>query len=111
MSPAKMAIADIVIMGGTFSNRIGGHSLYEPAVLGKPIIGGPHYHSFPDIGAELVRNGVYRTVNNRSELLPLLAAEDFSNGGAIAAAAMAAVDRRKGALSCILDRIAPYIEH
>jgi len=38
-------IADVVILGGTFNPRIGGHNILEPAHLAKPVIIGPHIDS------------------------------------------------------------------
>ena len=67
-----MSIADIVFMGGTFDPKIGGHNLYEPAALGKAIVGGPYYNNFPDIGRELEDSGVYRRVNDSGEWLEFL---------------------------------------
>ena len=34
--------ADVVIMGGTFSPRVGGHNILEATVLGRPVVVGPH---------------------------------------------------------------------
>jgi 3-deoxy-D-manno-octulosonic-acid transferase len=41
-------IADIVIMGGTFNPKVGGHNILEPASLAKPIISGHFYANFLD---------------------------------------------------------------
>ncbi len=41
-------IADIVILGGTFNPRIGGHNVLEPAHLAKPVIIGPHIDSIAE---------------------------------------------------------------
>lgn len=38
-------LADIVIMGGTFHEKTGGHNLLEATALGKPVIAGPHTFS------------------------------------------------------------------
>jgi 3-deoxy-D-manno-octulosonic-acid transferase len=104
-----MSIADIVFMGGTFSRRTGGHNLYEPAVLGKPIAGGPHYENFPDIGRDLEANGAYIRVEGGEAWRGVLAAfpgPDAARGGA---AARAAVERRRGSLACSLERIERYL--
>jgi len=37
------AIADYVILGGSFVDNIGGHNPIEPAYFNKPIISGPYY--------------------------------------------------------------------
>ncbi|OGK11516.1 MAG: hypothetical protein A2Y63_03715 [Candidatus Riflebacteria bacterium RBG_13_59_9] len=41
-------IADLVILGGTFNPRIGGHNILEPAHLAKPIVVGPYVDSIKD---------------------------------------------------------------
>ena len=65
-------ITHIVLMGGTFDKKIGGHNLYEPAVLGKLIIGGPFYNNFPDIGKELFEDSTYLLINNSQQLLEII---------------------------------------
>jgi 3-deoxy-D-manno-octulosonic-acid transferase len=104
-----MSIADVVFMGGTFDPGIGGHNLYEPAVLGKPIAGGPHYNNFPDIGRELEESGVYRQVNSSDEWLEFL--DGFPGPGLeiIRDCARHAVTKRKGSLACSLQQIQRYL--
>lgn len=46
------ALADIVTMGGSFSN-IGGHNPLEPALFEKPVIVGPNMSNFSEILAQL----------------------------------------------------------
>ncbi len=38
-------LADIVIMGGTFHPKVGGHNILEATMLGKPVIVGPYQYS------------------------------------------------------------------
>jgi 3-deoxy-D-manno-octulosonic-acid transferase len=38
-------LADVVIMGGTFSPRVGGHNILEATALGKPVLVGPYVYS------------------------------------------------------------------
>lgn len=38
-------LADIVVLGGTYHPKIGGHNILEATVLGKPVIVGPHTYS------------------------------------------------------------------
>lgn len=104
-----MSIADIVFMGGTFSPRTGGHNLYEPAALGKPIAGGPHYENFPDIGRDLEAGGAYVRIDGGAAWGRLLAAFPGLDAARMGAAARAAVERRKGSLACSLERIEPYL--
>ncbi|MCB1221798.1 MAG: hypothetical protein H7A35_07950 [Planctomycetales bacterium] len=34
--------ADVVVMGGTYNKKVGGHNILEATVLGKPVLVGPH---------------------------------------------------------------------
>ena len=43
-------LADVVLMGGTLTDR-GGHNILEPAIFAKPVIIGPHMENFPEIAA------------------------------------------------------------
>ncbi|MGV2872371.1 lipid IV(A) 3-deoxy-D-manno-octulosonic acid transferase [Colwellia sp. E150_009] len=49
------ALADIITMGGSFSN-IGGHNPLEPALFKKPIIVGHDMHNFTEILTQLKQN-------------------------------------------------------
>jgi 3-deoxy-D-manno-octulosonic-acid transferase len=40
--------ADLVILGGTFNPKVGGHNVLEPAHLAKAVIAGPHVDSIED---------------------------------------------------------------
>jgi len=48
--------ADCALVGGTFA-PIGGHSLFEPASLGRPVLFGPHIENVRDVAATLVTTG------------------------------------------------------
>jgi len=104
-----LSIADIVFMGGTFNARTGGHNLYEPAALGKVIVGGPHYENFPDIGRELEDAGAYRQVNSSGEWLDFLGDYPDLDLGRVSESARAAVRKRKGSLACSLEQIRLFL--
>lgn len=67
--PALMAMSDLVVMGGTFSARTGGHNLFEPLACGKLIIGGPHTENFADIARDLREKGLYFDIHDSRDLL------------------------------------------
>lgn len=61
------ALADLVIMGGSFS-EVGGHNPLEPACFAKPIILGPHMNNFAEMtGSLLEENGVIQLADTRVE--------------------------------------------
>ena len=104
-----MSIADIVFMGGTFDARIGGHNLYEPAALGKAIVGGPHHGSFPDISRELVQSGAYRQVRDSGEWRAYLDGFQETDLEKAGGGARLAIRKRKGSLACTLEQILQYL--
>jgi len=104
-----MSIADIVFMGGTFHAATGGHNLYEPAALGKAIVGGPCYDNFPEIGRELEERGAYHRVANCREWQEFLAAFHSADLKRIGDGARAAVAAKKGTLACSLEQIERYL--
>jgi len=104
-----MSIAAIVFMGGTFAARTGGHNLYEPAALGKAIVGGPHYNNFPDIGRELEACGAYRRVSDSAEWREYLKNYPGLDMKQIGDNARKAVAGRKGSLACSIEEIQRYL--
>jgi 3-deoxy-D-manno-octulosonic-acid transferase len=103
-----ISITDIVFMGGTHDPKIGGHNFYEPAAMGKLILGGPHYNNFPDIGRELEEAGVYRQIATSRELVEFAARYRDLDLEQIKQRALDAVLKRKGSLACILEKIQHY---
>lgn len=102
-----LKVSDFVFMGGTMNPAIGGHNLYEPAVLGKPLLGGPYYNNFPDIGEELEHQGVYTVARDARECSQALAS--FKNKQAhwkeVSRRAMDIVESKTGSLQCTLEEI------
>lgn len=104
-----LKISDIVFMGGTLDAKVGGHNLYEPAVMGKVIVGGPCYNNFPAIGAELRQKGVYHAVDNSRELADFLAHMERIDFEKAKQEAVSAVSARRGSSACILKEIQPFL--
>jgi 3-deoxy-D-manno-octulosonic-acid transferase len=46
-------LANVAIVGGSFTPTVGGHNIMEPVLLGVPVLFGPHMYSQPDL-TELV---------------------------------------------------------
>lgn len=42
------AFSDLAFVGGSFTPKVGGHNILEPALFGKPVLFGPFMHSQPD---------------------------------------------------------------
>lgn len=42
-------LADVAIVAGSFTNKVGGHNIMEAQVFGKPVICGPYMHSQPQL--------------------------------------------------------------
>src|SRR5665647_1675140 len=42
-------VATVAIVGGSFTEKIGGHNILEPLGYGVPVIFGPYMHSQPDL--------------------------------------------------------------
>lgn len=104
-----LKITDIVFMGGTLEPKVGGHNLYEPAVMGKLIVGGPYYNNFPAIGRELAEKGIYHIINNSKELSNFLLQIEKTNFKDIERDALYSVTRRKGSIQFILKEIQQFI--
>lgn len=66
-----LALADLVIMGGSFV-PVGGHNLLEPAALKKAAITGPHTFNFTDITEQLIEVGHTTKVENKDQLIQSL---------------------------------------
>ncbi|MDY0296713.1 MAG: glycosyltransferase N-terminal domain-containing protein [Acidobacteriota bacterium] len=102
-----MSIADQVFMGGTFSPHTGGHNLYEPAALGRPIWGGPEFSNFPEISRALLNAGAYRMVTDDAGVAGALAlAADPATG----ARARAVVEAMRGTTARILAEIEKWLD-
>ena len=60
------AIADIVFVGGSLVAH-GGHNILEPALLGKPIVFGPHMFNFRDIADLFLQHDAALLVKDEAE--------------------------------------------
>lgn len=104
-----MSVSDVVIMGGTYQRKIGGHNLYEPAILGKLIVGGRYYHNFLDIGQALEQAGVYRRADTADELVALLDQIGQIDLAKVREDGYQNVLKRRGSVPCALRHIQKYL--
>ncbi len=42
-------LADVAFVGGSFTEKVGGHNILEPCAFGVPVLFGPHMHAQPDL--------------------------------------------------------------
>ncbi|MBY0528777.1 MAG: 3-deoxy-D-manno-octulosonic acid transferase [Rhabdochlamydiaceae bacterium] len=49
-------LAEVAIVAGSFTDKVGGHNAFEPVLLGIPVLFGPHMHTQNDI-ASLILQG------------------------------------------------------
>lgn len=54
---AFYALADVAVIGGSFSKDVQGHNPIEPAALGVSVLFGPHMRNFKDAAAMLLESG------------------------------------------------------
>ena len=60
-------LADVVFMGGTFTET-GGHNFLEPAFAAKPVIVGPRLENFREIAEEFRAHGAFIEISRPAEL-------------------------------------------
>jgi 3-deoxy-D-manno-octulosonic-acid transferase len=42
-------LAEVAIVAGSFTDKVGGHNVFEPVLLGIPVLFGPHMHTQNDL--------------------------------------------------------------
>ena len=105
------ALADIVVMGGSFQSGVGGHNPLEPARLGKSVITGPDTFNWQGVFDELIEAGGAFRVGSASDLA-FLANELRQNPAAIAAADQSALEvsrREEGTLDRVWSALQPLL--
>ncbi|MCU0976793.1 MAG: lipid IV(A) 3-deoxy-D-manno-octulosonic acid transferase [Steroidobacteraceae bacterium] len=104
------AAADVAFVAGSLV-PIGGHNLLEPAVLGLPMLSGPHTQNAQDVAELLQRSGALRIVRSREDLAqrvndwfdhPQTARGDGAGG-------LHAVAQSRGAVERLVAMIVPLL--
>lgn len=103
---AFFAAADVAFIAGSLE-PIGGHNVLEPAVIGKPVIVGPHTFNFDEVTALLIDAGAALRVADGEELASTLGElmQDPLRRQAMGEAALAIVARERGAVGRTLTLI------
>jgi 3-deoxy-D-manno-octulosonic-acid transferase len=104
------AASDIAFVAGSLV-PVGGHNLIEPAVLGLPILTGPHVFNSQDIADLFIEEGAAVVVNNVDELAEQLArlGEDAEARRTAGHKGLEILDANRGALGRLFDLLAPLI--
>jgi 3-deoxy-D-manno-octulosonic-acid transferase len=104
------AAADIAFVAGSLV-PIGGHSLLEPAVLGLPMLSGPHTHNSQDIADMFEHAGALRIVRSQEELAYRLIEwiSDPERARATGALGRDAVAANRGAVDRLVAMIEPLL--
>jgi len=103
-------LATAVFVGGSLADH-GGHNILEPAVVGKPIVFGPHMHNFKEIAATFLANGAAVQVHSARELeeaVQALVGDPVRRAG-LGAAARALVEANRGAKDKTLAVVAELL--
>lgn len=57
-------LSDLTIVGGSFTDRVGGHNILEPCWYGKPVLFGPHMHTQLELVDLMTQYGAGVQVNS-----------------------------------------------
>lgn len=103
-------LSDIAIVGGSFTDRVGGHNILEPCWFGKPVLFGPHMHTQVELVDLMKQYGAGLQVN-AAELLPALQKwiRNPSEGQAIGANGLRMVKELKGSTARTLQALEPLL--
>ncbi|HET6725482.1 MAG TPA: 3-deoxy-D-manno-octulosonic acid transferase [Gammaproteobacteria bacterium] len=105
------AAADVVFVGGTFAN-VGGHNVLEPAMLGRPLVTGPHLENWRGVAEDMRSDGGLAVVGNVAELAKTVSRllADANARTDAGAAARASVERHRGATARALRLIGDQLQ-
>lgn len=104
------AAADVAFVGGSLV-PIGGHNLLEPAVLGLPMLSGPHTHNAQDIADLLLQSGALRIVRSREDLAQRVSDyfDDPDRARQDGARGREAVAQSRGAVGRLAEMVLPLL--
>ena len=105
------AASNVAFIGGSLV-EVGGHNPIEPGALGLPILAGPHVFNFEAVCEQLVASGGMEIVQGEAMLLAALKhlMADPANARECGQSAMNEVNASKGAVSRVVDYLAPLLD-
>lgn len=105
------ASADVAFVGGSLVPT-GGHNVLEPALLGLPVLFGPHMFNFAEISQRLLAAEAAFQINNAQEVADM--AERLFTDKALRKTAgergKAVVEANRGALAALVEIIEIYLQ-
>lgn len=104
------AAADVAFVAGSLV-PVGGHSLLEPAVLGLPMLSGPHTHNAQDVAELFEQCGALGIVRSPEELAERVGRwfDDPDAARADGARGRQAVAQSRGAVGRLVAMVAPLL--
>lgn len=104
------AAADLALVAGSLV-PVGGHSLLEPAVLGLPMLSGPHNHNAQDVADLLEQCRALRIVRSPQELAQRVCEwfDDPARARADGERGRQAVAQSRGAVERLVAMVAPLL--
>jgi 3-deoxy-D-manno-octulosonic-acid transferase len=104
------AAADVAFVAGSLV-PVGGHSLLEPAVLGLPMLSGPHTHNAQDVADLFEQCGALAIVRDADELAARVGAwfDDPAGARAVGERGRQAVELSRGAVGRIVAMVTPLL--
>jgi len=107
-------IADCVVVGGTFSEKVGGHNLLEPAQFSRPIVVGPYVHTIDaQVKRLLADGGVLQLSDASAESLAAAFHRLLSSSSdalALGVTAFEFYQANQGVTTVVADRIATLLK-
>ncbi len=103
-----LAASDISFVGGSLiGDKVGGHNLLEPAVVGIPSLTGPSFYNFTDITHQLVAAGATEVIKDSETLSEAVVAIHTTPNKQkkMGLAAQNVVKKNQGALDTIVENI------
>jgi len=108
--PLFYAASDVAFVAGSLV-PIGGHNLLEPAVLGVPVVTGPHNFNAQDIADLFAERGACRRVADTNELAEAISEllADPDKAARLGRAGQEVLDQNRGALERLLVLLEPLL--
>ena len=108
--PMFYAASDVAFVAGSLV-PIGGHNLLEPAMLGVPIVTGPHNFNAQDIADLFVDLGACRRVTGTADLVTTVSEllTDRELAARLGSAGRSVLDENRGALERLLVLLEPLL--